>query len=116
VDKVQRKKITSVKVFFFGAKMKQIILKHKLIFQEFKNLRIFTKRKFYYRRSAPKIIWAPIMHQDGQKIRYQLRTIKITFNDFNWRKSACESPENRLRNPSVMRNTILIPPIYSNLQ
>jgi hypothetical protein len=45
VDKVQRKKITSVKVFFFGAKMKQIILKHKLIFQELKNLRIFTRKK-----------------------------------------------------------------------
>jgi len=36
VDKVQRKKITSVKVFFFGAEMKQIILKHKLIFHELK--------------------------------------------------------------------------------
>jgi len=116
VDKVQRKKISSVKVFFFGAKMKQIILKYKLIIQELKSLRIFMKRKFYYWRSTPKIIWAPTMHQDGQKIKNKLRTIKIIFNDFNWRKSACESPESRMRNPSVTRTTILTQPIYNNLQ
>jgi hypothetical protein len=54
VDKVQRKKITSVKVFFFGAKMKQTILKQTCISGIKKFTHTYEKKILL--EMAPKII------------------------------------------------------------